>query len=135
MRIAVIGAGVSGLTAAHKLSQNHEVTVFEAESRLGGHSHTVNVPTPEGDQPVDTGFIVFNDRNYPLFNDLLDELGVSYEKSDMSFSVADEHGRFEYAGSSPNALYATRRNLLDVRFHRMVGELGFRERHFAARIR
>lgn len=123
MRIAVIGAGVSGLTAAHKLSKNHDVTVFEAESRLGGHSHTVNVPTPAGDQPVDTGFIVFNDRNYPNFNALLDELGVEYEKSNMSFSVADEHGRFEYAGSSPNALYATRRNLIDPRFHKMISEL------------
>ncbi|MGH2906247.1 MAG: NAD(P)/FAD-dependent oxidoreductase [Solirubrobacterales bacterium] len=123
MRIAVIGAGVSGLTAAHRLSASHEVTVFESEPRIGGHSHTVVVQGEREEHPVDTGFIVFNDRNYPHFNALLDELGVAYERTDMSFSVADEHGRFEYAGSSPNALYANRRNLVDPRFHRMVADL------------
>jgi predicted NAD/FAD-binding protein len=122
-RIAVIGAGVSGLTAAYKLSRYNDVTVFEAETRIGGHSSTVDVETETGLQPVDTGFIVFNDRNYPHFNALLSELGVEHQKSNMSFSVADEHGDFEYAGSSPNALYATRRNLVSPKFHKMVGEL------------
>ncbi|MBK5229848.1 MAG: FAD-dependent oxidoreductase [Thermoleophilia bacterium] len=122
MRVAVIGAGVSGLTAAHKLSADHEVTVFESADRIGGHSHTVSVTTPSGELPVDIGFIVFNNRNYPNFTALLGELGVAYERSNMSFSVADEHGCFEYAGSSLNALFATRRNIVDRRFHRMVFE-------------
>ncbi len=122
-RIAVIGAGVSGLTAAHSLSSTHEVSVFESEPRLGGHSSTIFVETDSGAQPIDTGFIVFNDRNYPNFNQLLDEIGAEHVRSNMSFSVSDESGDFEYAGSSPNALYATRRNIVNPRFHRMVGEL------------
>ncbi|MGB0889808.1 MAG: NAD(P)-binding protein, partial [Solirubrobacterales bacterium] len=122
-RIAVIGAGVSGLTAAHRLSSTHEVSVFESEPRLGGHSSTIFVETDSGAQPIDTGFIVFNDRNYPNFNELLDEIGAEHVPSNMSFSVSDESGDFEYAGSSPNALYATRSNIVNPRFHRMVGEL------------
>jgi predicted NAD/FAD-binding protein len=123
LRIAVIGGGISGLTAAHELGEKHDVTVFEAESRLGGHSSTVIVDTPVGEQPVDTGFIVFNDRNYPNFSALLDEIGAEYVPSNMSFSVADETGDFEYAGSSPNGLFATRRNLVNPAFHRMVRDL------------
>lgn len=122
-RVAVIGAGISGLTAAHRLADDFDVTVFEGEGRIGGHSSTVYVETDHGAQPVDTGFIVFNDRNYPNFNQLLDEIGAEHVPSNMSFSVSDEHGRFEYAGSSPNALYATRRNIVDPRFHRMVANL------------
>lgn len=122
-RVAVIGAGVSGLTAAHALKHSHDVEVFEAESRPGGHSSTVSVPSPNGDQPVDTGFIVFNDRNYPNFNALLDELDVPWTRSNMSFGVSDEHGAFEYAGSSPNALFATRGNIVRPAFHRMVLDL------------
>lgn len=122
-RIAVIGAGVSGLTAAHRLASTHEVSVFESEPRLGGHSSTIFVETDSGAQPIDTGFIVFNDRNYPNFNELLDEIGAEHVPSSMSFSVSDESGDFEYAGSSPNALYATRSNIVNPRFHRMIGEL------------
>lgn len=123
MDIAIIGAGVSGLTAAHRLHANHRITVFEAEARIGGHSNTVLVPTATGEQPVDTGFIVFNDRNYPNFTSLLNEIGAPSQRSDMSFSVADEHGNFEYAGSSPSALFATRRHIVDPHFHRMVADL------------
>lgn len=122
-RVAVIGAGISGLTAAYRLADDFDVTIFEGEGRIGGHSSTVYVETDHGAQPVDTGFIVFNDRNYPNFNELLDEIGARHVPSNMSFSVSDEHGRFEYAGSSPNALYATRRNIVDSRFHRMVADL------------
>lgn len=123
MEIAIIGAGVSGLTAAHRLYANHRITVFETESRIGGHSNTVAVPAAGGERPVDTGFIVFNDRNYPNFTRLLDEIGAPSIESDMSFSVSDDRGAFEYAGSSPNALFATRRHLVDRRFHRMIADL------------
>jgi predicted NAD/FAD-binding protein len=119
----VIGGGISGLTAAHRLGEDFAVTVFEAEQRLGGHSSTVIVDTPVGEQPIDTGFIVFNDRNYPNFSELLDQIGADYVPSNMSFSVSDLEGRYEYAGSSPNALFATRRNLVRPKFHRMVRDL------------
>ena len=122
-RVAVIGGGISGLSAAHRLGDRFAVTVFEAEQRLGGHSSTVVVDTPVGEQPIDTGFIVFNDRNYPNFNKLLDQIGAEHVPSNMSFSVSDLEGHFEYAGSSPNALFATRSNLVRPAFHRMVREL------------
>lgn len=121
--MAVIGGGISGLTAAHRLGSNFPVTVFEAEQRLGGHSSTVIVDSPVGEQPVDTGFIVFNDRNYPNFHALLDQIGAQHVPSNMSFSVSDLEGHYEYAGSSPNALYATRRNIVRPAFHRMVRDL------------
>jgi predicted NAD/FAD-binding protein len=122
-RIAIIGAGISGLVAAHELAPAHDITVFEADDRPGGHANTVRVDTAAGPYDVDTGFIVYNDRNYPGFERLLAQLGVATQPSEMSFSVSDEHGRFEYSGSSPNGLFATRRHLLSPRFHRMVGEL------------
>jgi predicted NAD/FAD-binding protein len=122
-RIAIIGAGISGLVAANELQPAHDVTVFEANGYAGGHTNTVRVETGAGVHHVDTGFIVHNDRNYPNFERLLRRLGVTTQPSDMSFSVADEHGRFEYNGSSPNGLFATRRHLVDPRFHRMVADL------------
>jgi predicted NAD/FAD-binding protein len=122
MRIAVIGAGVSGLVCAHILHGRHELVVFEAGAYAGGHANTVDVPLAEGTHAVDTGFIVFNDRNYPNFERLLGELGVATQPSDMSFSVSD--GRdFEYNGSSPNGLFANRAHLRDRAFHRMIGDL------------
>jgi predicted NAD/FAD-binding protein len=123
MKIAVIGAGVSGLTTAYLLHENHDVTVYEADDRIGGHSNTVVASGQNGTQPVDTGFIVYNDRNYPNFERLLERLGVRTEASSMGFSVSDESGAFEYGGASPNALYATRRNIADLRFHGMVRDL------------
>jgi uncharacterized protein len=123
MRIAIIGAGVSGLAAAHLLHREHEVTVFEAGAYAGGHANTVSVELEDGPVDVDTGFIVFNDRNYPRFERLLAELGVPAQPSDMSFSVADEHGDFEYGGASPNALFAKRSHLVTPWFHRMVADL------------
>lgn len=116
-RIAIVGAGVSGLVAAHRLADDHDVTVFEAASRPGGHACTLDV---DG-QAVDVGFLVLNDRNYPRFEALLAELGVATQPSDMSFSVSDGRG-FEYAGSGPRAVFARRRHLADPRFLRMLGE-------------
>jgi predicted NAD/FAD-binding protein len=123
MNIAVVGAGVSGLVVAHMLADQHRVTVFEAAEYAGGHTNTVPVQTSAGQWAVDTGFIVLNDRNYPNFERLLQRLGVATQVSDMSFSVADEAGRFEYAATSLNGLYATRSNIISPRFQRMVAEV------------
>jgi predicted NAD/FAD-binding protein len=120
-RIAVVGAGVSGLVAAHLLHRAHDVTVFEAGAYTGGHANTVEVETARGPLAVDTGFIVFNDRNYPRFESLLAELGVASQPSDMSFGVSD--GDFEYASTSPNGLYAKRAHLLSPAFQRMVADV------------
>ena len=98
MKIAIVGTGVSGLVAAHLLHPEHEITVYEAGARIGGHTNTVRVETEDGPL-VDTGFIVFNDRNYPNFEALLAELGVATQPSHMSFSVSDGRGGFEYAGT------------------------------------
>jgi predicted NAD/FAD-binding protein len=123
MNIAVIGAGVSGLVAALLLGDDHRVTVYEAAARPGGHTNTVEVETEHGTYAVDTGFIVFNDRNYPNFERLLTRLGVASQPSNMSFSVADAAGRFEYAATGVNGLFATRSNLVSPRFARMVAEV------------
>jgi uncharacterized protein len=123
MRIAIIGAGIAGLTCAHLLHPRHEITVFEAGSRPGGHTCTVDVETADAVHRVDTGFIVFNDRNYPGFERLLDRLGVATQPSTMSFSVSDERGEFEYNGASPTGLVARRSSLLRPSFHRMVRDL------------
>ncbi len=123
MRIAVIGAGISGLVAARELSRDHEVTVFEAQSRPGGHTNTVDVETPEGPVGIDTGFIVYNERNYPEFVKLLDELGVETQPTRMSFSVKCDRSGLEYCGSSMNAIFAQRRNLLRPGFYRMLRDI------------
>jgi uncharacterized protein len=123
MKIAIVGAGVSGLVAAHVLHRHHDVTLFEANDYPGGHTHTVRVETEGGAWDVDTGFIVHNDRNYPHFQRLLAQLGVATQPSDMSFGVADAAGRFEYSGASPNGLYAQRRHLVTPWFQRMVADL------------
>jgi uncharacterized protein len=122
VRIAVVGAGVAGLTCAHVLAPRHEVTLFEAEDRLGGHTNTVRVDLADETHHVDTGFIVHNDRNYPGFRGLLEQLGVATQPSDMSFSVSDG-GSFEYSGASPNGLFARRSHLVQPGFHRMVRDL------------
>ncbi len=122
MRIAIVGAGIAGLTCAHMLSGEHELVVYEAADYAGGHANTVEVQTPRGRCAVDTGFIVFNDRNYPHFERLLTDLGVATQPSAMSFSVSDGDG-FEYNGSSPNGLFANRRNLVRPSFHGMVADL------------
>src|SRR5918994_1868541 len=122
MRIAVVGAGVSGLVCAHLLQEGHDLTVFEAAARAGGHTNTVRVDTEHETHQVDTGFIVLNDRTYPNFRRLLAGVGVGTQPSDMSFSVSDGHD-FEYNGSSANGLFARRSNLARPSFHRMVTDL------------
>jgi uncharacterized protein len=119
MRIAIVGAGIAGLTCAHLLHPEHEITVFEAAERPGGHTWTVDLE----DASVDMGFIVFNDRNYPGFQRLLARLGVDAQPSTMSFSVSDDRGEFEYNGASANGLFARRSSLLRPSFHRMVRDL------------
>ncbi len=123
MRVAVVGAGVSGLVVAHLLHQAHQVTVFEANSYAGGHTHTVRVDTPSQTHQVDTGFIVFNDRNYPNFERLLERLGVGWQRSTMSFSVSDGLGDFEYSSASANGLFAKRAHVLTPWFARMIADL------------
>jgi predicted NAD/FAD-binding protein len=123
MRVAVIGAGISGIAVAHRLHGLHDVTVFEADSRPGGHANTIRVDTAYETHHIDTGFIVFNDRNYPNFERLLADGGVASQRSNMSFSVADENGDFEYSGASPNGLFAKRAHLATPWFHRMVLDL------------
>ncbi len=122
MRIAIIGAGISGLTCAHFLHREHEIVVYEAADHPGGHANTVYAETANGVHAVDTGFIVFNDRNYPGFGSLLAELDVATQPSDMSFGVSDGKG-FEYNGGSLNGLFASRGNLANPTFHRMVADL------------
>jgi predicted NAD/FAD-binding protein len=123
MRVAVVGAGVSGLVVAHLLHDRHQVTVFEAGDYAGGHTNTVTVDTAGETLHVDTGFIVFNDRNYPQFERLLARLGVAWQPSSMSFSVSDRAGDFEYSSASLNGLFAKRAHLVTPWFHRMVCDL------------
>ena len=123
MKIAIIGTGISGNVAAYKLRQNHDITVFEANPYIGGHTNTVDVIEGDTRIPVDTGFIVFNDRTYPNFIRLLDEIGQQSQSSEMSFSVQSKSDNLEYCGSSINALFAQRRNLLRPSFHRMVRDI------------
>jgi len=123
MRVAVVGAGVSGLVAAHLLHPEHDVTVFEAGAYAGGHTNTVTVETDDARYEVDTGFIVFNDRNYPRFERLLGELGIGVQASDMSFGVTDATGDFEYASTSPSGLFAKRSHLASPSFYRMIADV------------
>ncbi|MEA2212112.1 MAG: uncharacterized protein QOF83_2060 [Solirubrobacteraceae bacterium] len=123
MRIAIVGAGVSGLVVAHLLGPGHDVTVYEAAAYAGGHANTIRVDTPNETHAVDTGFIVLNDRNYPNFERLLDRLGVASQPSEMSFSVSDGRGDFEYNGATPNGLFAKRAHLVTPWFHRMLADL------------
>ncbi|HYF20084.1 MAG TPA: FAD-dependent oxidoreductase [Ramlibacter sp.] len=123
LRIAVVGAGISGLSCAWLLSERHHVEVFEADARIGGHSHTVEAPCGPSRVPVDTGFIVYNEPAYPNLTALFRHLEVPTRPSDMSFSVSLDQGALEYAGTDLGGLFAQRRNLLRPRFWRMLREL------------
>jgi predicted NAD/FAD-binding protein len=120
VRIAIVGSGVSGLAAAHRLHRDHDVTIYEAGDHAGGHSHTVDVAADGRHFAVDTGFIVYNERNYPQFTGLLAGLGVATQPADMSFSMRCASSGLEYAGSSPNTLFAQRSNLWSPAFWRML---------------
>lgn len=123
MKIAVIGSGIAGNVAAYHLAREHEVTVFEAGSHVGGHTHTHEVEQAGRRYRVDTGFIVFNDWTYPNFIRLLDRLGVASQPSPMSFSVRDEGSGLEYNGTSLDTLFAQRRNLVRPSFWRMLRDI------------
>ena len=120
MRIAIVGAGVSGLTAAYLLSERHDVTLYEAQDQLGGHAHTETIKETEGEIFVDTGFLVYNEATYPLFITLLERLGIESIESVMSFSYTDSARDLEWKGTSLNTIFAQRRNLLRPSFLRMV---------------
>jgi predicted NAD/FAD-binding protein len=123
MRIAVVGAGIAGLYAAWRLSRQHDVTIFEANDYLGGHTHTVDVERDGRRWTIDTGFIVFNDWTYPNFIAMLTELGVAWQPSDMSFSLRCERSGLEYNGTSLNSLFAQRLNALRPSFLRMIADI------------
>src|SRR5205085_9948600 len=103
---AIVGPGISGLVASHVLHEHRSITVFEAAGYAGGHTNSIRVDTADETHQVDTGFIVFNDRNYPNFVELLDKVGVAHQPSHMSFAVADECGDFEYSSGSVGGLFA-----------------------------
>jgi predicted NAD/FAD-binding protein len=124
MRIAIVGSGIAGLTAAAALHPRHDVALYEAEDWVGGHTHTVDVVDDDGSVvAVDTGFIVCNDWTYPRFLALLARAGVATQPSNMSFSLQCERSGLEYNGTSLNALFAQRRNLLRPGFLRMLAEI------------
>lgn len=123
MRLAIIGSGISGLTCAHRLHPRHEIVVYEAERRLGGHTHTVDVGVRGRRWAVDSGFIVFNERTYPSFVALLDELGVASQPTEMSISVRCDRSGLEYAGRSLGSLFAQPSNLLRPSFLRMLRDV------------
>jgi len=125
MKIAIIGSGISGLTAAYMLHKKHQVTVFEANNYIGGHTNTVEVHDRAENRtiPVDTGFIVFNDKNYPNLSRLFQQLGVTSRDSDMSFSVHCQRSGLEYNGTDLNKIFSQRRNLLNPKFWMMLKDI------------
>ena len=122
-RIAVVGSGISGLVAAYRLQKSYDVSVYEAGHYIGGHTHTIDVDQSGKRYAVDTGFIVYNEKNYPHFTRLLHELGVQTKPTEMSFSVQCQRSGLEYNGTSINKIFAQRSNLLSPSFHRMLREI------------
>lgn len=122
-RVAVIGSGISGLSAAWLLSKTMPVTLYESERQLGGHSNTVSLATESGNIPVDTGFIVYNERNYPNLVALFNETEVATQESDMSFAVSLDGGAMEYSGSGLNGLIGQRGNIIRPRFWSMMRDV------------
>lgn len=121
--IAVIGTGIGGMSAAWLLNEGHDITVYEKNVRIGGHSNTVVAPGENGTVPVDTGFIVYNERNYPNLTALFRHLNVPVKNSDMSFAASLGNGTLEYAGTDLNRLFGQRRNVVRPRFWRMLRDL------------
>ena len=123
MKIAIIGSGIAGNVVARRLYRDHDITVYESAAHIGGHAHTHSIDLDGEQHEIDTGFIVFNDWTYPNFIALLSELGVAWQPSAMSFSVRNERSGLEYNGTTPNSLFAQRRNLLRPSFHRMIRDI------------
>jgi predicted NAD/FAD-binding protein len=123
VKIAIIGAGISGLCTAWYLRKGHDLTIYESAARIGGHTATVDVDWQGRQYAIDTGFIVYNDWTYPNFIELLDTLGVASKPTEMSFSVRCDNSGLEYGGNNLNTLFAQRRNLLRPSFHRMLQDI------------
>lgn len=124
MKIAIIGTGIAGNVIAHHLHDKHDITMFEKNSHIGGHTHTHSIEDLDGKtHNIDTGFIVLNDRTYPEFNALLRELDIAIRPTEMSFSVKCEHTGLEYNGNNINTLFAQRRNIISPRFYRMIADI------------
>ncbi len=123
MKIAVIGSGISGMSSAYYLSKNNEIHLFESSSRLGGHTNTIDLNIDSRNYSIDTGFIVFNNKNYPLFSNLMNTLGVEFQKSFMSFSVKVEENKLEYNGTSINSLFCQRKNIFNPKFYLMIKDI------------
>ena len=123
MKIAIIGSGISGLTSAYLLNRKHDVTIFEANDYIGGHTHTHNIEIDGSNYSIDTGFIVYNERTYPNFINLLDQLNIERQLSTMGFSVKSASQDYEYAGESLNTLFAKRSNIFRINFWRMLYEM------------
>jgi predicted NAD/FAD-binding protein len=122
-KIAIIGSGISGLTCGHLLHKNHDITIFEANRYVGGHTATVDVEVDNRQYAIDTGFIVFNDWTYPNFIKLMDKIGVQSQATEMSFSVKNISQNLEYNGNTLNSLFAQRRNILRPKFWRIVRDI------------
>ena len=122
LNIAVIGGGISGLGAAYSLSTSHKITLFEARNRLGGHARTIMAGHGEK-FPVDTGFMVFNYRNYPNLNGLFDQLEIPVKPTNMSFAVSLDNGRFEYGLHNPKRLFANPVNAINPKFWKMISDI------------
>ena len=123
MKLAVIGSGISGLSAAYYFSKNHKVDLFEQDDHFGGHSLTYDIKEEDKVLPVDLGFIVFNEQTYPNLISFFRELDVPFEKSNMSFSVSVKDSNVEYGGSGLNAIFANKKNLLNLKFLKMINEI------------
>lgn len=123
LKIAVIGSGIAGLSAAWLLSKKHQVTLYEAASHFGGHANTIDVDTPQGSTPIDTGFIVYNEANYPNLTALYQHLEVETYQTEMTFALSLNNGAYEYSGTGLNGLFGQRRNFLRRRHWQLLADL------------
>lgn len=122
-KIAIIGSGISGLTAAHLLHKKYEICIFEASNYIGGHTNTINIKKECGHYAVDTGFIVFNKKTYPNFIKLLDKLGVEKQESNMSFSFSSQVHGLEYSGNTLGGIFSQRKNVFNPKFYRLLKDI------------